>query len=217
MSPVAFAIAALPVAMYLVLIGRLRVSRRPLVTTGWRDVAAIGIAIVGLVMIGPMQLFFPTTAAARFAGWVWLMLLALYLLSLFLVVLSCRPRLIVYGIDENRFYDSLVSAARNVDASAAWQGQVLNMPSVGLQLAAEPTGSRSVQQAVCLNGLTSVAPWLHLERELVKQCAQIVTSDRRWVGTALIVAGLVLALAAMFGIISNPAGAYQELRDLIVR
>lgn len=216
-SAVAFAIAAVPAAIYLMMLGRFRLSRSPLVTTGWRDAAALGIAIMGLVAIGPMQLFFPTYAAARFAGWVWGLLLGLYLLSVLLVVLGCRPRLIIYGIDEDGFFRALHAAAQRVDATANWQGQILMMPEVGMQLVAEPTGSRGVQTVVSLSGLTSVAPWMQLERELVRECHHLRAAHRGWAGLALLVAGGCLLFIAVSMIMSNPAHALVELKEFVNR
>lgn len=216
-SAVAFAIAAVPAAIYLMMLGRFRLSRRPLVTTGWRDAGALGIAIMGLVAIGPMQLFFPTYAAARFAGWVWGMLLGLYLLSVLLVVLGCRPRLIIYGLDEEGFAKALHAAAQRVDAAASWQGQILTMPGAGLQLIAEPTGSRGVQTVVSLSSLTSVAPWMQLERELVQECHHLRAAHRGWAGTAMVLTGAVLLLVAAAMILSDPAHALVELKEFVNR
>lgn len=216
-SAVAFAIAVVPAAIYLMMLGRFRLSRQPLVTTGWRDAATLGIAIMGLVAIGPMQLFFPTYAAARFAGWVWGLLLGLYLLSVLLVVLGCRPRLIVYGMDEEAFFRALQAAAQRVDTAANWQGHVLMMPDVGLQLVAEPTGSRGVQTVVSLSSLTSVAPWMQLERELVKECHHLRAAHRGWAGLAMLLAGACLLLIATSMILADPAHAIVELKEFVNR
>ena len=216
-TAVAFAIAAVPASIYLMMLGRFRLSRQPLVTTGWRDTAALGIAIMGLVAIGPMQLFFPTYAAARFAGWVWAMLLGLYLLSVLLVVLGCRPRLIVYGLDEEGFVRVLQAAAQRVDSAANWQGQILTMPGIGLQLVAESTGSNGVQTVVSLTGLTSVAPWMQLERELVQECRHAKAQHRGWPGLAMFLGGGILLLVAVSLILSDPAHALIELKEFVNR
>ncbi|MCC6511457.1 MAG: hypothetical protein IT423_20325 [Pirellulaceae bacterium] len=216
-SAVPFAIAAVPAAMYLMILGRFRLSVRPMVTTGWRDAAALGIAIMGLMAIGPMQLFFPTYAAARFAGWVWGMLFGLYLLSLLLVVLGCRPRLIVYGLDEEAFFQTLRQAALRVDPQALWHGQILTLPTVGLQLAAEPTCARGVQTVVIVTALVSAAPWMQLERELVKECSQVRTENRTWAGVWLVAGGLCLLLISAQMILADPAAALLELRDFFTR
>ena len=216
-APIPLAMSAVPVAMYLIMMGAIRLRRRPLVTTGWRDVASLGIAIMGLVAIGPIQLFFPTYAAARFSGWVWAMLLALYMLGLLLVVLSCRPRLIVYGLGEDAFFEALQDAALRVDAHANWQGQILTLPEVGLQLVTEPTGARSIQQVVSVSGLNSITHWMQLERELVKQCAGVVATQRGWAAAWLIAGGTLLIVWTTSMIMSDPAAALVELREFFAR
>lgn len=216
-SPIPFAIAIVPVAMYLLMIGMFRVRRRPLVTTGWRDAAALGIAIIGLVVVGPMQLFFPVYAAARFAGWVWIMLLALYVLSLLLVVLSCRPRLIVYGQGQEAFFQSLLLAASRVDPGAQWHGQVLSLPTVGLQLAYEPSGARGVQHAVSVNNFDRIDHWMQLERELVKVCADTHATEQGWAGRMLMAIGAVMITISVSMIAQQPVQSLIDLREFFIR
>ncbi len=62
-----------------------------------RDVAALGMAIAGFIVAGPMELFLPAAATNRFGAYVWLLLLAFYGLCLTLVVLLMRPRLVIYN------------------------------------------------------------------------------------------------------------------------
>jgi len=216
-TAVSLAIAAIPVALYLAMLGLLRLRKQPFVTTGWRDVATLGIAVIGLVAIGPVQLFFPNYAAAHFSGWVWGLLLALYLLSLLLLVLSCRPRLIVYGISEDAFYETLLAAATRVDVDASWHGQILTLPAARLQLSAEPTGALGVQQATSVSSLATVGPWLELERELVKQCAQTTSQVRSWTGLVLLISGLLLGVAAIAGLLMDPAQALIDLKEFFIK
>jgi hypothetical protein len=203
--------------MYLIMLGTIRLRSHPLVTTGWRDAAALSIALMGLVTIGPVQLFFPSYAAARFSFWVWGILAVLYLLSSLLIILSCRPRLFVYGLSEDAFFRVLHEAALQIDPGANWHGQTLNLPNASLQLATEPTGARGVQQAVSLNGPNSIAPWLELERELVRRCATVTSTERGWTGFWLLVSGLLLVAAAAGMIFIEPAAALVELREFFTR
>ena len=66
MDPLHFSVAAIPLAVYLLLIGILNLRKKPFVTTGARDSAALAIGIAGLMIIGPMKLFFPEGAGSRF-------------------------------------------------------------------------------------------------------------------------------------------------------
>ena len=64
-NPLHFCIAIAPLSVYLVMLGVLNLQRRSFVTTGARDAAALGIAISGLIVAGPMELFFPESARQR--------------------------------------------------------------------------------------------------------------------------------------------------------
>ena len=92
MDPLHVSIALGPLAVYFCLLGCLNLSRRPLITTGPRDTAALGVAISGLVLVGPMELFLPDAAAVEFGWKVWVLLLTLYGLGLTLIVLLMRIR-----------------------------------------------------------------------------------------------------------------------------
>lgn len=216
MAAIDFAIAAIPVAVYLILIGALRLRKRPLVTTGWRDTLTLGIAAGGLVAIGPMQLFFPTQAAARWHGWVWLALLVLYLLALMMVLLSCKPRLIAYGMDESQFHQTLLNAARQVDEQAVWQGEVLTLQQCTIQLAIEPSGASRVHQVVHVGLLHNLQDWLRLERAFVSSGAK-VACPRSTAGWPFVVGGSLLFAAAIVPLLTDPGAALAQLREFLNR
>ncbi len=216
MPPVHFAIAAIPVAVYFVLIGALRLRSRPLVTTGWRDTLTLGLAASGFVVIGPMQLFFPSQAAAQWHSWVWLALFLLYILSLAMLLLNSRPRLIAYGMTDSQLYASLLTAAQEIDPSASWQGDVLNLPQSGIQLAREISGATRVQQVVHLGMLQDVGEWLRLERGFVKAASTIRCSPS-FAGWPFVIAGSLLLAAAVMPLLSNPGTALVQLRKFLER
>ncbi len=216
MQSIQLAIAFVPVAVYLLLIGGLRLRSRPLVTTGWRDTLALGIAASGLVAIGPMQLFFPAQAAARWQGWVWIALMALYLLGLFMILLSCKPRLISYGMDEDQFRRALQVAAKTVDDSAHWNGEILNLPQAGIQLASDPTGTPRVHQVVHFGLLRNLKDWIKLEGEFVAE-AKRQTCPRSIAGIPFVLAGIFLLLVAIAPTVNDPETAYTQLQEFINR
>lgn len=216
MSSVHFAIAAIPVAVYFLLVGCLRLRQRPLVTTGWRDTLTLGIAASGLIAIGPMQLFFPVQAAERFQGWVWLALFALYLLALLLILLSSKPKLIAYGMDDAQFRQALLAAAREVDAESEWEGDVLNLPLSSLQLAMEPTGATRVHQVVSVGILHSFQDWIRLEQAFVRGGAKL-SCPRSLAGLPFVIAGSLLLLFAVLPLVSDPNDAVAQLREFLNR
>lgn len=210
------AIAIVPVAVYLILIGALRLRKHPLVTTGWRDTLTLGIAASGLVAVGPMQLFFPTNAAAQLQGWVWLALLILYLLVLMMILLSTKPRLIAYGMDTPQFRDTLMRAATDIDPTSHWNSDVLSIPSAGIQLAFEPSGASRVHQVVLVGLLDNLQDWFQLEKAFVQYGRQ-TSCPRSTAGWPFVIAGSLLLAFAIMPVISDPGEALAQLRDFLNR
>ena len=67
LDPLHLCIALGPLAVYLLVIGRINLSRSPFVTTGTRDAAALAVGIAGLAVAGPLELFVPYAAWVSFA------------------------------------------------------------------------------------------------------------------------------------------------------
>lgn len=209
-------IAVVPLAIYLLLIGGLHLRKRPMVTSGWRDLLTLGIACLGLVAVGPMQLFFPLHASALMPMMSWVMLFALYVLGLILFVLWSKPRLTVYGMTLDQFRQTILRAAQVVDTHANWNGQVLSLPQIGMQLGTEPSTTQRVHNVVLVGGAYDFSAWHRLERELVKAGHQTLAVPSRfgwlWVGAAMI-----LLLASLFPVLLYPETAYSELKTFLWR
>ena len=127
-----------PVAIYLVLVGSLSLSRRSLLVTGTRDAAALGLAVSGLCIVGPLELFFPDVTMGRFGPMAAVALLgiyvSLYVLLLVLALLMLRPRLIVYNISAEQLRSILAETVARLDTAARWAGDSLSIPNLGVQL-----------------------------------------------------------------------------------
>ena len=83
-DPLRLAIAVVPVAAYVLVLGLLNLRRRPFLTSGGCDLTALGIALSGLMFVGPMELLRPESATRSFGNYVWLFLLLFYWLWLLL-------------------------------------------------------------------------------------------------------------------------------------
>jgi hypothetical protein len=134
LDPVRFAIAAVPLAAYLAVVGWVNCRRRPLVTSGACDIAALGIGVVGLIFIGPIELFRPELATTQFLNFIWPLLVGLYLLWVALAAMVARPRLVVYNLTPDELRPLLSEAAGMVDTSFRWAGDCLVLPKLGVQL-----------------------------------------------------------------------------------
>ncbi len=213
---VQYAVAIIPVAIYFILIGVLRLRTRPMVTSGWRDTLTLGIASAGLVAVGPMQLFTPPQAVERWHAWVWVALLCLYALGLTLILLNGKPRLIAYGLDHSQFRDVLFQSAKQVDDQSHWSADVLSMPLSGMQLALEGTGSSRVQQATHVGMLQNLDHWMKLEQEFVRQGGK-TTCPRSIAGWPLLIVGSALLLSSIIPLIRDPAAALAQLQNFLDR
>ena len=134
MDPFRLCLALGPVAVYLVLLGAMNLTRRSFLVSGARDAAGLGLAMSGLMIVGPIEMFFPDRAAVHLGVYTWGLLLALYGLCVVLVLLMLRPRLIIYNIPVDQLRPILAGLVERIDSEARWAGDSLVLPTLGVQL-----------------------------------------------------------------------------------
>lgn len=197
-------VALLPLATYFLLMGVMRMVR-PLVTTSARDGMALAIAVSGLVMIGPMQLLFPSQAAAVMGWIVWLILLTLYVLCVSLILLSLRPKIIVYGVPPAELLTPLLKACQAVDESATLDSgrQQVTLHKEGVLLRVEALGGSDAAQIEAFEKNLHPKFWQHLLVELRGGTAGIQTRFSVG-GLGMVVTGLVLGGVIISQIVSQP-------------
>lgn len=166
MDPLHFSIAAAPLAVYTLMLAILNLSLRPFLTTGARDIAALGIGVSGLVIAGPMELFFPEGAAARFGPYVWILLIVFYGLCVSLTVLLMRPRLVIYNITIEQLRPLLSEIATGCDSNSRWIGDSLLIPSLGVHFQLESVDWLKNVQLVASGNQQSFEGWAKIEAEL---------------------------------------------------
>ena len=71
MDPLHLSIALGPLSIYLIGLGLMNLSSRPLMVSGTRDAGVLGLAVSGFMVSGPMELFMPESAAASFGWYIW--------------------------------------------------------------------------------------------------------------------------------------------------
>ena len=165
-DPLHVCIALGPLAMYLLVLGAINLSSRPLLTSGTRDAAALAIAVTGLVVAGPMELFMVEGAARFWGGWVWVILLSAYSLAGLLVILMLRPRLIVYNATLDQLRPLLADVVARLDSEARWAGESLVMPQLGVQLHVEAQPVLKNVQLIASGPNQNIPGWRRLELEL---------------------------------------------------
>lgn len=209
-------IALGPLAVYFLVLGFIHLSPRPFVTTGARDRGALGLALGGLIVAGPMELFLPEAATNQFGGYVWLLLLAFYGLCLTLLVLLMRPSLIIYNVNPNQARAVLAEVVAELDSEARWAGDSLLLPKLGVQLHVELSEAARHIQLVAAGSFQSFAGWKRLEAALAKVLHQTRSAPNLRGLSMLAVGGLLIGLMA-YRLISDPATVVQGLDEMLRR
>lgn len=191
-DPFRLSIALVPIAAYLALLALVNIRRRPFLTTGGSDLATLGAACSGLVLVGPIELFRPQAASAQFGGYVWLFLLAFYWLWVWLAVLLSRPRLVVYNVSSEELRPLLSEVARTIDPMARWTGDSLFLPSLHLHLHMEPFEAMRNVSLVASGRNQSIEGWKRLSEGLRGELANLrVSRNPRSVGLMLVALSLM--------------------------
>jgi len=213
-DPLRLGIALSPLAAYLLLLGLVNLSSRPLLTSGGRDLAALALGISGLVAVGPMELFFPELAVERFGGYVWLLLLGFYALLVVLLTLIPKPRLVIYNMTVEQLRPTLANVVADLDPDARWAGECLALPRLGVQLHIESFLAMRNVQLISSGTHQSFAGWRRLERELVKGLKGVSSPPNPY-GFSLVFFGLLMVALITFSIVSDAGAVAQTLREML--
>jgi hypothetical protein len=199
--------------MYLLLLGAINLSRRPFLVSGARDAAALALAVSGLMIVGPMELFFPFNAAAQYGPRVWLLLLALYAMCVVLVLLLLKPRLVIYNISVDKVRPILAELVEQLDADARWAGDSLVLPGLGVQLYVDNFAAFRSVSLISAGSNQNHQGWRRLEAALGVALAR-EEIHRNPHGLSLISAGLLIIAAIVVAIGQNPQAVAQSLLDI---
>ncbi len=203
-----------PVAVYLLLLGTINLSRHPFLVSGNRDAAALGLAVSGLVIAGPIRLYFPEPAADQFGQYVWLFLLAFYGLCLLLTLLLLRPRLIIYNISADQLRPILAELVERLDSDARWAGDMLVLPGLGVQL---HVSSLAFMRNVSLKSVgvnQNHLGWRRLESELASTLRR-ADVPRNLRGLTLVATGLMIFAGLLWAIAVDPQAVADSLFDML--
>jgi len=214
MDPFRICLAMGPLAVYFFLMGGLNFTRRPFVVAGTRDAAALGLALSGMILVGPVELFFPTAAASLFGPYVWIFLIVLYMLVLVLVLLMLRPRLVVYNISPDQLRPILADLAPRLDGEARWAGDNLALPSLGIQLHLDAQASMRNVALVSSGPNQNYSGWRKLEHALGEALEEFeVTRNPRAI--SLVTAGVLTAATLVLTVARDPHAVAQSLLDML--
>lgn len=216
MDPLHACIALGPVAVYLLVLGSINLLPRPLVTTGTRDAIALALAISGLVIAGPMELFLVEAAVAQYGGWIWVMMIGCYALMALLVALMLRPRLVIYNVTSEQLLPVLEEVLARLDPQVRWVGGSIVSQHLGVELHLEPHAVTKNIQLVSTGGGQSLAGWRLLEKNLAASLSGTAGAPNPW-GASLISIGLLIAGFVTWMLADDPAAVERALNDMLRR
>lgn len=214
MDPLRLCIALSPLAAYVFLLGLVNLSSRSLVTSGGRDLAALALGLSGLMVVGPLELFFPESASEFLGPYVWLLLLAMYALVVVFLMLILRPRLVIYNMTVDRLRPALASAVQELDADARWAGECLVLPRLGVQLYVEPFLALRNVQLVSSGPHQSYAGWRRLERTLVQTLRGAACTPNPY-GFSLVFFGLLMVALITFAVVTDTQAVDQAFWEML--
>ena len=202
-----------PPAIYLFLLGLINLAQRPLLVSGARDTALLGLAVSGLVIVGPMRLFFPEEAAMQFGDYVWVLLLAFYALCVLLVLLTQRPRLVVYNISGEQLRPVLAELAARLDPQCRWAGDSLAMPGLGIQLQVDEFSAMRNVSLTAVGSNQNLLGWRRLELAFAEELRAVKVAGYLR-GTALLCASALIAAILGRQLRSDPRGVAQAIDQI---
>lgn len=212
-DPLRLAIAFVPLVAYCLVLAILNARRRPFLTTGGADLAALGVALTGLVLVGPIELFRPEDATTEFGSYVLIFLLALYWLGLWLTILLSRPRLIVYNISGEELRPVLAETARTIDPNARWAGDSLALPTLGIQLHLETFDFMRHVTMVASGSNQNLSGWRVLAGELNSRLQLLrVDSNPRALGMVLF--AMLLMSLTLTHLLTHPQLVAQSMEEI---
>jgi hypothetical protein len=214
MDPLHLAIAFLPLALYLLVLGAIHLRGTPKVWSGAFDTAALAAAVSGLFVAGPMDLFLPS--ASPLSGvWLWLLMLALYALLITLWNLLARPRLVVFNVAVDQLKPVLTEVAGRLDGDFQSTGDTYLLPRLGLQFHLERYLPLHNISLVAIGDEQSISSWRKLRMELSAALAP-VRSASRLPGYAFVAVGLAMFVLPLWQLARADRNAVDEaVHDLL--
>jgi hypothetical protein len=213
LDPFRLCVALGPVVIYLFLLAAINLCRRPLLVSGTRDAATLGLAVSGLVLVGPVDLFLPVGASIAFGPFVWVFVIALYALSLVLLLLLLRPRLVVYNMSAQELRPILASLAAGLDDEPRWAGNALALPNLGVQLHLEWAHGMRTVSLIATGSRQSHAGWRRLETALAGELAALPVGRNPHAVTLLAVA-VILGLLLLAAVFRDPQSVAVSLNGI---
>jgi hypothetical protein len=215
-DPFRLGVALVPLASYFLLLGLVNLRRRPWLTTGARDLAALAIGVSGMILVGPVELWMPEAAAAAFDYYVWILLITFYGLVVIFLLLVARPRLVIYNIDVQQLRPVLSGIMDQLDAEVRWAGDSLSLPTLGVQLHLDSFPVMRNVSLVASGPRQSLEGWRQMEEALAVALSSTMVA-RNPGALGFVGIAILLIAGTLFYMLSNPQAVAQGWGDMLWR
>ncbi len=214
MDPFYLAIAFVPLALYLIGLAGVHLMPRPIVWTGALDIAALGAALFGMVVAGPMDLFLPESSPLP-GIYLWMLMVTLYVLAITLWNLLSRPRLVIFNITSEQLRPVLAELVKRLDEGASSTGDSYLLPQIGLQFHIERYLPFYNVSLVAIGERQSFSGWRRLRTELAAALAAVKPASRV-PAFAFLTIGLVMLISTIgMAATMDRTRLRHEMRDLL--
>ncbi|MCM2371231.1 hypothetical protein [Aporhodopirellula aestuarii] len=217
-DPFPAVVAFTPLIVYLFTLALIRIGGFVWVTTGGRDLAAVLTAISGMIVIGPMELFFPNATASFLGVWVWAPLLMLYLLFACLLILGARPKLVAYGRTTEEVYPAVIRAARSMDpeSTAKIDQLQVHLPAFHAHLRLDVSPGHDCVSVLAFEPGLPPKFWNALRTKLRSELRNTAPPRPRR-GWALLSISLLMGLWLVRYVAAEPALLVEGFQEWIIR
>jgi hypothetical protein len=218
LDPFPATLALVPLILYLFVLGLIRTAGFAWVTTGGRDLAAVLLAVSGLIVIGPMELFFPNTTASVLGVWVWIPLALLYGLFACLLVINTPSKVIVYGRTLDELYPAFVRTAQSLDPDATINADQLQvyLPSAQAHLRLEYLHGHDCISVLAFEPVLPLSFWRDFRKRLRTE-VQTTSPPRPRRGWLMLIVSLMLMFLLVRYVANQPALLVEGFHDWLIR
>ena len=214
MDPLRGCLALGPLGLYLLTLAILNLRRRPTLITGARDTTALAIGLAGFVLVGPIELLLPQRALNLFAAAAWLAALACYGLTVCLVILFSRRRLVIYNLPPATGRALLLDAIDRLDPQASLAGSTVASPALGIELRIVEAPWLCNVSLVAQGDDGDAAGWQRLETLLAAQLRDYKAGPN-FCGTWLLSASVAMLAWVTWQLVTRPDAIQRGFWEML--
>lgn len=201
-------VALFPLALYLLVVGVVNSRRRPLLTTGTYDLAALAFGLSGLVLVGPLQWLLKSLKWILFTPGAPILLIGIFVSGAAVLILSQPRRLVIYNLSVESLRETLWEMLKAIDPEAKIAGSRVMLPRLGMEVQIEAFPAFRNVSIIATSELVNEESWKVLRQRLGNQLAQVEVSPGL-LGQSFVVASGAFLFTPFWFVVRDPAGMAQ--------